>query len=94
MATGYFGFLVFFIKSLFWRVVVFGLVGAVAGLDFTATIYTMSIDPQDPKVTKAANPRDVNYVKQPGVPVIDPDTLYCGVCQVHVDPGTKHCKVC
>jgi hypothetical protein len=37
----------------------------------------------------------VDYVKLTGVPVIDPDTLFCNICQVHVaNPLTKHCKSC
>ncbi|KAJ3105327.1 hypothetical protein HDU97_008224 [Phlyctochytrium planicorne] len=59
-----------------------------------ATIYTMTIDPQDKAVLKANRPRNIDYVKVAGVPVIDTDTFVCGICQVKVAPDTKHCKPC
>ncbi|KAJ3283432.1 hypothetical protein HDU76_008473 [Blyttiomyces sp. JEL0837] len=73
---------------------IFLATASTAALQFTSTIYTMSTDPQDPKVIRAGRPRNVNYVKRSGIPVIDPETCYCGICQVHVDKGTKHCKPC
>ncbi|KAI8851457.1 hypothetical protein BC829DRAFT_386765 [Chytridium lagenaria] len=92
LALGFFGFMVFYINPLLLRIAVFGVAGGLAGLQFAATIYTMTIDPQDKKVIKANRPRNVEYVKVAGVPVIDTDTNVCGICQVRVDTGTKHCK--
>ncbi|KAJ3219134.1 hypothetical protein HDU67_002467 [Dinochytrium kinnereticum] len=94
LAVGFFGFLVFYINPMFLRILVFGLTGGLAGLQFAATIYTMTIDPQDKNVIKANRPRNVEYVKIAGIPVIDTDTCVCGICQVRVDRDTKHCKPC
>lgn len=58
-----------------------------------STIYTMAIDPMDLRIKRARVERNIDYVKVVGVPVIDPDTGYCGICRVQVGSGTKHCKV-
>lgn len=57
-------------------------------------LMTMYIDPQDPKVIQDNQPRFVQYIKVLGVPVIDPSTRMCGICQVKVSRFTKHCKSC
>jgi disulfide bond formation protein DsbB len=93
IALGFFGLLIFFIQPHSLRITAIVTITILATLQFAATIYTMLTDPQDPKVVQAGLERNVHYVKSLGVPVIDPDTLFCRVCQVHVDKGTKHCKV-
>lgn len=69
------------------------LTGILAGVQAVLSIYCISANVEDDVVTKAKKPRNVEYVKISGVPVIDPSTLYCQICQVHVKPLTKHCKV-
>ncbi|KAJ3130051.1 hypothetical protein HK098_006763, partial [Nowakowskiella sp. JEL0407] len=54
----------------------------------------MAIDPQDSAILTANTPRNADYVKMAGVPVIDEITKICGVCNVPVTVGTKHCKPC
>ena len=54
----------------------------------------MSIDTMDPNVLKANQLRNTEYVKMPGMSVIDPETQICGICQVKVGEMTKHCKAC
>ncbi|KAJ3327662.1 Palmitoyltransferase zdhhc14 [Blyttiomyces sp. JEL0837] len=44
-------------------------------------LHRASTNPQDPKVKRAGVPRNIDYVKSLGVPVIDPDTLFCEICQ-------------
>ncbi|KAJ3191140.1 hypothetical protein HK101_008052 [Irineochytrium annulatum] len=65
-----------------------------ATLQLAATLHTVWTDPQDKRVLAANVPRNVEYVKCPGVPVIDPDTGLCGICQVQVAKETRHCKPC
>ncbi|KAJ3300945.1 hypothetical protein HDV03_001582, partial [Kappamyces sp. JEL0829] len=58
------------------------------------TLYCISCNVEDDVVIKANKSRNIEYVKVSGVPVIDPDTNYCNICQVHVKHLTKHCKTC
>ncbi|TPX50972.1 hypothetical protein SeLEV6574_g00571 [Synchytrium endobioticum] len=93
MTLGYFGCISFFIP-LSLRVVSYIVVGTLTSLQVVCTGYTMLVDPQDPAVTRAQQPRNIDYVKIAGVPVIDQETLMCGICQVIVEHDTKHCKPC
>ncbi|KAI8899144.1 DHHC palmitoyltransferase-domain-containing protein [Globomyces pollinis-pini] len=70
------------------------VVGICVALQFGFTVYTMSIDTRDINVVNENMKRNLDYIKVTGVPVIDPDTLYCNICQVHVNHQTKHCKAC
>ncbi|KAJ3100690.1 hypothetical protein HK100_004669, partial [Physocladia obscura] len=47
------------------------------GDNLVATLYTMTVDPQDSKVKMSGIPRNINYVKALGFPVIDRETLLC-----------------
>ncbi|KAJ3089142.1 hypothetical protein HK102_007105 [Quaeritorhiza haematococci] len=76
------------------RTILYALFGTLTALELCFAIRTMSIDPMDEAVVKANAPRNVEYVKVAGVPVIDEDSGMCGICQVKVDAGTKHCKPC
>jgi hypothetical protein len=60
--------------------------------EFIAAVVTMTIDTTDENVKKSKMPRNIEYVKVSGIPVID-HTNYCHICQVTVQEGTKHCKV-
>ncbi|KAJ1568920.1 hypothetical protein HK405_012262, partial [Cladochytrium tenue] len=62
---------------------------AAAGL--AASVAAMTIDPQDPAVARAREPRNLDYVKTVGIPVIDAGG-FCAVCCVVVDSRTRHCK--
>ena len=55
---------------------------------------TISIDVTDTQVIAASQERNVEYVKRTGIPVIDPVSHYCNICQVRVGDKTKHCKTC
>jgi hypothetical protein len=70
-----------------------GVTAVLVATEFLAAITTMWIDTTDRNVKKAKMPRNINYVKMSGVPVIDPDTNMCGICNVQVGEMTKHCKV-
>ncbi|KAI9346079.1 DHHC palmitoyltransferase-domain-containing protein [Zopfochytrium polystomum] len=94
LAGGFFGFLQMFIFPLSLRLVVLVVAGSMCLFQVASSVVTMTIDPQDRTVVRARVPRNVNYVKRPGVPVIDPETRLCGICQVHVDARTRHCKPC
>ncbi|ORY08275.1 hypothetical protein K493DRAFT_28991 [Basidiobolus meristosporus CBS 931.73] len=48
----------------------------------------------DPNVAKAHQPRDLEYIMQLGISVVDPYDGRCNVCQVVVDLSTRHCKSC
>ncbi|TPX42978.1 hypothetical protein SeLEV6574_g05307 [Synchytrium endobioticum] len=93
VTLGYFAYLSFFIPSSL-RIVSYIAVGALTSLQGACMGYTMLVDPQDPAVTHAQQPRNIDYVKIAGVPVIDQETLMCGICQVIVERDTKHCKPC
>ncbi|KAJ3211721.1 hypothetical protein HDU82_005100 [Entophlyctis luteolus] len=93
LGSGFWGFLVYFIPTPY-QVVVLSLSVILASSQLVATLYTMTIDPQDSKVVSSGTQRNLHYVKTVGFPVIDRDTLLCGVCNVIVDADTKHCKPC
>jgi hypothetical protein len=57
-------------------------------------IHAITVETQDERVLKARKPRNLQYVKITGIPVIDPENCFCNICQVHVAPLTKHCKAC
>ncbi|KAI8870491.1 hypothetical protein GQ42DRAFT_122211, partial [Ramicandelaber brevisporus] len=46
----------------------------------------------DPVVRSSGVPRNATYVTEYGVPVIDAQTQICGICDVRVNEGTRHCK--
>ncbi|KAJ1334592.1 hypothetical protein BSLG_007747 [Batrachochytrium salamandrivorans] len=83
-----------FVYPLSVRYVMYGTTGLGTLLQLACMIGTLSVDPQDSNVRRSRIPRNTSYVKQVGVPVIDPDTLFCQICQVHVGIQTKHCKPC
>ena len=60
---------------------------------YLALIATVSTDPQDCKVIHAKQPRNLDFVKYTGVPVIDQDSRICQICCVKVGIRTRHCKV-
>ncbi|KAI8928188.1 DHHC palmitoyltransferase-domain-containing protein [Entophlyctis helioformis] len=93
-AIFFFAFLVRFIEPEPARIAIYAVGGVLAAAELVCTLWTVSIDSQDKLVRKASVPRNVNYVKQTGVPVIDPDTRFCNICQVQVGLQTKHCKPC
>lgn len=70
--------------------VIMGILSLVQG---SFLLITVSSDTQDSNVVSANKSRNLNYTKVSGIPVINPETLYCNICQVHVNKGTKHCKV-
>lgn len=70
------------------------IVGLLAFIQILLTVYCMTCNVEDDVVTKAKKQRNRDYVKRSGVPVIDPSTMFCNICQVHVKPLTKHCKTC
>ncbi|KAH9266397.1 hypothetical protein BASA83_010639 [Batrachochytrium salamandrivorans] len=90
----YFLFILRFVYPLSVRYVMYGTTGLGTLLQLACMIGTLSVDPQDSNVRRSRIPRNTSYVKQVGVPVIDPDTLFCQICQVHVGIQTKHCKPC
>lgn len=67
--------------------------GVLLLIQLTATLYTISVDTQDRRVMNSKAKRNADYVKISGVPVIDPETLICQICNVKVGYLTKHCKV-
>ncbi|KAI8607457.1 DHHC palmitoyltransferase-domain-containing protein [Chytriomyces sp. MP71] len=93
LGLGFWGFLHVFIPPPF-RPLTLGLSIAASTLQLATTLYTMSVDPQDARVLHSQVPRNIDYVKVVGFPVIDKETLLCGVCNVVVAPDTKHCKPC
>ncbi|KAJ3051023.1 hypothetical protein HK097_007998, partial [Rhizophlyctis rosea] len=74
------------------RIAAYIVIGALVVAQLVATIYTMTVDPQDSLVLKANVGRNVDYVKLVGVPVIEPESRLCNICMVKVGPATKHCK--
>ncbi|KAI9333333.1 DHHC palmitoyltransferase-domain-containing protein [Zopfochytrium polystomum] len=94
LAVGFFGFLQFFVLSFHLRVAIFALAGFLCLGHIAFAVITMTIDPEDASVRNAKVPRNPTFVKRRGVPVIDPRTGLCGICQVHVDARTRHCKPC
>ncbi|KAJ1551477.1 hypothetical protein HK096_010399 [Nowakowskiella sp. JEL0078] len=91
---GFFGLSAEFIEPFPLRIISFAICGPLMLTYFISASYTMMIDPQDSSVLKEAKPRNVNYVKKVGVAVIDEITRVCGICNVEVHVGTKHCKPC
>jgi hypothetical protein len=70
------------------------IAGIVVFIHGCILISTILWDTEDVNVKNAKRDRNIDYVKLTGVPVIDPETLYCNICQVNVNPETKHCKSC
>ncbi|TPX35370.1 hypothetical protein SmJEL517_g02228 [Synchytrium microbalum] len=93
LTIGYFGYISFFIP-LGLRIVSYIAAGALTAIQGFFMWTTMLIDPQDAAVTHAHTPRNIDYVKVSGIPVIDQETQMCGICNVKVDHDTKHCKPC
>ncbi|KAI9318268.1 hypothetical protein BDR26DRAFT_885432 [Obelidium mucronatum] len=93
LGLGFWGFLLAFVPSPF-QPVTLAVSIIIAFIQFGATIYTMSVDPQDPAVKNSGIERNIHYVKALGFPVIDRETFLCGVCNVVVAADTKHCKPC
>ena len=71
-----------------------GVIGILAITLGYSMYVAISTDVMDKEVAKACQVRNVEYVKFTGVPVIDPDSRLCNICQVRVRQGTKHCKAC
>jgi hypothetical protein len=94
LAVGvYFGFLIR-IWTYSIGIVLFNiLIGIFSIVQLGMVLYCITVETQDDVVLKANKPRNFEYVKVSGVPVIDPENRYCNICQVHVKPETKHCKV-
>ncbi|EGF82088.1 hypothetical protein BATDEDRAFT_87139 [Batrachochytrium dendrobatidis JAM81] len=90
----YFLYILKFVQLFSLRHILYGVSGALVLAQLACTIITISLDPQDSKVKQAHVPRNINYIKLTGVPVIDADTRYCQICQVRVGFQTKHCKPC
>ncbi|TPX35618.1 hypothetical protein SeLEV6574_g08165 [Synchytrium endobioticum] len=65
ITLGYFGYISFFIP-LSLRIVSYIAVGTLTSLQVVCTGYTMLVDPQDPAVTRARQPRNIDYVKIAG----------------------------
>ncbi|KAJ3220579.1 hypothetical protein HDU81_011333, partial [Chytriomyces hyalinus] len=91
LGVGFWGYLLDFIPPLHQQPAL-AISIVLSTLQFATTIYTMSVDPQDPNVRTSGMPRNLDFVKAIGFPVIDRETLHCGVCNVVVAPDTKHCK--
>ncbi len=92
LITGFFSFVIRFLTPL-QQTIVYPIFATAAFVQAASTIYSMTVDTVDKNVKHSNVPRNLDFVKQFGFPVIDPMTLYCGICQVHVEPKTKHCKV-
>jgi len=65
---------------------------ALIGIQTIATIHSQITDPVDKKVRDAGVPRNTQFIKITGQPVIL--NGFCQICQVHVDKTTRHCKPC
>nr|KAJ3417979.1 hypothetical protein HK105_000519 [Polyrhizophydium stewartii] len=76
------------------RNIIYAVAGTVTLAQLACTVAVISIDPQDSAVKRAKVPRNIDYVKRTCVPVIDPETRFCNVCQVRIGALTKHCKPC
>ncbi|KAJ3251413.1 hypothetical protein HDU77_005920 [Chytriomyces hyalinus] len=93
LGVGFWGYLGDFIPPLYQQLTL-AISIILSTLQFATTIYTMSIDPQDRNVRNSGVSRNLDFVKAIGFPVIDRETLHCGVCNVVVAADTKHCKPC
>lgn len=93
---GFFGYYLFLNK--YWtgvkKIVSDIIMGSSCAVQSFSMLYTISADVQDNSVIVAKKPRNVNYIKVSGIPVIDPDTMFCHICQVTVCAKSKHCKNC
>jgi putative Mn2+ efflux pump MntP len=90
----YFGFLtrVFADSNAQWISNI--VIGSLAIIHGAVMLWTILGETEDTNVLNAKRERNIDYVKVTGVPVIEPETLFCNICQVHVNAYTKHCKSC
>ncbi|KAL2916273.1 hypothetical protein HK105_204029 [Polyrhizophydium stewartii] len=94
LTVGFFGFHLRFVRPESARNIIYAVAGTVTLAQLACTVAVISIDPQDSAVKRAKVPRNIDYVKRTCVPVIDPETRFCNVCQVRIGALTKHCKPC
>ncbi|KAI9028587.1 DHHC palmitoyltransferase-domain-containing protein [Hyaloraphidium curvatum] len=61
-------------------------------VQLACTVHVTTVNNEDKRVLAEGKPRDLDYLKQRGVPVVYEG--FCGVCQLEVLPQTRHCKLC
>ncbi|KAI9201849.1 DHHC palmitoyltransferase-domain-containing protein [Polychytrium aggregatum] len=93
VVLGFFLFNARFLSDEF-RVAAFVVMGLLSFAQAVFSFWTMSINTEDPNVRLANVQRNIDFIKYAGVPVIDPATGFCNICNVVVAPTTKHCKPC
>ena len=72
----YFGFFQRVFADSTLRLVLEVLSGILAAAQAALTIYCITANVEDDVVIKANKPRNVDYIKISGIPVIDPSTLF------------------
>ena len=91
--SGYFGFWTRLFPETSGYIVLHVICGLLVLFQIFSMIYCITAETQDDVVLRTNKPRNLNFHKVVGVPVIDPDNRFCDICQVHVQFETKHCKV-
>jgi len=89
---GFFSFVSFFFPTPN-QIAVCIFAGLLSCIQLATTLYIMFVETQDPVIQQQNKPRNLDYVKEMGVPVIGPDN-FCHICQVTVERKTRHCKPC
>jgi len=89
---GFYSFVSFFFPTVN-QIIVCIFAGLLTCIQLATTLYIMFVETQDPVIQQQNKPRNLDYVKEMGVPVIGPDN-FCHICQVTVERKTRHCKPC
>jgi hypothetical protein len=88
----FFGLSGWFISPEPLRNGIMGFLGAVHALHLAFVLQVTLVETEDKKVHADAKPRNLDFMKERGVPVIYDS--FCGLCNTQVLPQTRHCKPC
>jgi len=92
VVIGFYSFVSFFFPTPN-QIAVCIVCGILTCIQLATTLYIMFVETQDPVIQQQNKPRNLDYVKEMGVPVIGPNN-FCQICQVTVSRKTRHCKPC